>query len=271
MELLTIRKKIMTKTTLSNQLLDNIFKAKRQQLDLTQNKYTKITDEDYLKLRNNKLSKQHTLWLDDQLRCLNAKKIVNRSYKTYFVTTTFYGNGQLSIAKKTSYIWDHYLKFYKHLIGQLLNHPKRKKHLHPITLDYIDFPKSKSGNALEAIAMPHIHSIYLIDEAIAEKFENMYIQGLDRVLKHTKLDKLATCYVQKINEYEGTSGPHQLFNTVKYCSKYAHPKMNSYAYQNENITLCQFLPLLETDFQNGLYKMQNKVVGGSVVASGACS
>lgn len=99
--------------------------------------------------------------------------------------------------------------------------------------------------------MPHIHSIYLVDEVIADKFENMYTEGLDRVLKHEKLNKLATCDVQKINEYWNTTNPHQLFNTIRYSSKYVRPKMKSYEIQDEDITLCQFLPLPKSDYQKG--------------------
>lgn len=229
--------------SIREQLLDNMFKARRQ---ILQNQYPLISDEDYKQLRSNLGS--DTRWIDDQINCLNSKKVSNR---TYFVTTTFYGDGEVTLSSKVDYTWKHYFKFYRHLVGHLIKRPKRRPDLHPLTCDYIDFPKSSSGKPLEITAMPHIHSIYLIDEVIADKFEDMCTEGLDRVLKHEKLNKLATCDVQKINEYPETSGPHQLFNTIRYSSKYVRPKMKSYEYHDVSMTLCQFLPLPQSDYQQG--------------------
>ena len=233
--------------SISEQLLDNMFKAKRQ---IQQNQYPLISDEDYEQLRR-KLISQDTRWIDDQIKCLNSKKISNKTYRTYFVTTTFYGDGEVPISSKVDYTWDHYFKFYRHLVGHLIKRPKRRPDLHPLTCDYIDFPKSSIGEPLEVTAMPHIHSIYVVDEVIADKFEDMYTEGLDRVLKHEKLNKLATCDVQKINEYPDTTNPHQLFNTIRYSSKYVRPKMKSYEYHDVSMTLCQFLPLPQSDYQKG--------------------
>ena len=233
--------------SISEQLMNNMFKAKRQ---IKQNQYPLITDKDYNQLRSG-LGTYQTCWIDDQVRCVNSKTVPNKSYRTYFVTTTFYGDGEVPISSKIDYTWKHYFKFYRHLIRQLIKRPKRRPDLHPLTCDYIDFPKSSLGKPLEVTAMPHIHSIYLVDEVIADKFEDMYTVGLDRILKHEKLKNLATCEVQKVIEYPGTTNPHQLFNTIRYSSKYVRPKIRSKAYQDESMTLCQFLPLPVTDYKKG--------------------
>ena len=56
--------------SISEQLLDNMFKAKRQ---IQQNQYPLISDEDYKNLRSS-LRPQDTRWIDDQIKCLNSKK-----------------------------------------------------------------------------------------------------------------------------------------------------------------------------------------------------
>jgi len=234
---------------ISEILFNDIFKAKRQAQQIH---YPKISDEEYEFDRHHLGS--DTRWIDDQIKCLNSKKIPNRTYRTYFVTTTFYGDGEVPISSKVDYTWDHYFKFYRHLVSHLIKRPKRRPDLHPLTCDYIDFPKMSLGYPLYMTKMPHIHSIYLVDEIIADKFEDMYTVGFARVLKHKELNKLATCEVQKINEDPETTGPHQLFNTIRYSSKYVREQMNSPyqdPYPDKDVDLCQFLPLPKSDYQQG--------------------
>ena len=60
--------------------------------------------------------------------------------------------------------------------------------------------------------------------------------------------------VQKINEDPETTGPHQLFNTIRYSSKYVREQMNSTyqdPYPDKDVELCQFLPLPKSDYQQG--------------------
>lgn len=236
--------------TLSEQLLNNVYQARRLQDDLDhQTRYKFISDE---KNASDKLalSSFDQIFMADTLQNLLDKKITDRAYRSYFVTTTFYGDGEIPVTKKLDYVWEHYFTFYRHLVSNLINHPKRKRYLHPISADFIDFPKNKRGLPLDQTLMPHVHSIYLVDEVIADLFEPMYLQGLDRVLKHQKLNRLSTCKVEKIQEYRQTSGSHQLYNTIKYCSKYVRPKMKSKQFTDSYnpLNLCQFLPLPNSDF-----------------------
>lgn len=121
--------------------------------------------------------------------------------------------------QRLSWIWKQYDIFQTHLVKTLIKNAGRssKIELYPKTYDFIDVFGSKHGNLVwDDDFSIHLHSIYLIRNEIAEKFEGLMAQEFNPVLWHPKLNGIRRVHGEAIG-----SQPDDLRNVIEYAGKFA--------------------------------------------------
>ncbi|KPF90325.1 hypothetical protein IP81_15600 [Novosphingobium sp. AAP83] len=89
--------------------------------------------------------------------------------------------------------------------------------LYPKSWDFIDVSGSKRGNHVwDDDFSIHLHSIYLIQNEIAEKFEGLMAGGFNEILWHPKLSGVRRVHGETIG-----SEPDDMANVIEYASKFA--------------------------------------------------
>ena len=107
-----------------------------------------------------------------------------RNCKPFFQTVTFKRfvfTGEERLADHCFKVTD---SLYQHTCSNLIRNYARqsKRHLQPITYDFIDAAGSKSTTITKLETVPHIHSIVLVDNSIAQKYQNFFSLKLNHDL-----------------------------------------------------------------------------------------
>jgi hypothetical protein len=121
--------------------------------------------------------------------------------------------------QRLSWVWKQYDIFQTHLVKTLINNAGRsnKIELYPKTYDFIDVFGSKHGNEIwDDDFSIHLHSIYLIRNEIAEKFEGLVAGQYHEVLWHPKLNGIRAVHGEAIG-----SEPDDMANVIEYAGKFA--------------------------------------------------
>jgi hypothetical protein len=117
----------------------------------------------------------------------------------YFVTTAFADfetNARDVLKAKINYSWDKYDDVYRHILTALMNNFSFKRHLHPLTFDFIDLPGTRYSRHLnkDDPKTPHIHSIYLIHDKTLSRFEELRAESFTSITSHPKLRALISIH-----------------------------------------------------------------------------
>jgi hypothetical protein len=128
----------------------------------------------------------------------------NTSYKLFFTTTRLKYVGRLEDGKTVSGLnglewkmdypflgegtWRTYRKFYTHLVSNLTNHFHKKRHIHPLTYDFLDVDGSRSRwVTFNRNTIPHLHSIYLVHPGTLERWNDLREQSFKKVTDHKNI------------------------------------------------------------------------------------
>lgn len=120
--------------------------------------------------------------------------------------------------KRVSNVWQTYEKFQSHLVQSLVKNAGRssKIELHPLTFDFMDVNGSKHHNHVwDDDGTLHLHSIYLIRNELAEKFDGLVAEQFMPILWHPNLSGIRAVHGERIG-----SGPSDLPKTIEYASKF---------------------------------------------------
>ena len=119
--------------------------------------------------------------------------------------------------KRLNFVWNQYDILQTHIVKTLINNAGRsnKIDLYPKTYDFIDYFGSKHGKLVwDDDYSTHLHSIYLVRNEIAEKFERLMDGQFNDILWHPKLNGIRAVHG------EGIGGePEDLANVIDYASK----------------------------------------------------
>jgi hypothetical protein len=135
----------------------------------------------------------------------------------YFVTTTFidiYCKSKISLLTKINYAWATYASAHTFLLTKLMPHFSKKRHLHPITYDFIDLPGTRYTTTIttQEPDTPHIHSIYLVDDRTHTKFEEMRSKSFSPIISHDKMRNVMSIHAQPLD-------PETTGRVISYASK----------------------------------------------------
>jgi len=121
--------------------------------------------------------------------------------------------------QRLTWCWNQYDIFQTHLVKTLINNAGRsnKVELYPRSWDFIDVFGSKHHNHVwyDDFSI-HLHSIYLIRNEIADKFDGLIAQEFGPVLWHPKLNGVRRVHGEAIG-----SQPDDLANVIEYAGKFA--------------------------------------------------
>jgi hypothetical protein len=120
--------------------------------------------------------------------------------------------------KRLNFVWNQYDILQTHIVKTLINNAGRsnKIELYPKTYDFIDCFGSKRGKLVwDDDFSTHTHSIYLIRNEIAEKFERLMDGQFNDILWHPKLNGIRAVHGEAIG-----SEPDDLANVIAYASKF---------------------------------------------------
>lgn len=120
--------------------------------------------------------------------------------------------------KRVSWVWNQYEKFQSHLVQSLIKNASRagKIELHPLTYDFMDVNGSKHHNhVFDDDGTLHLHSIYLIRNEIAEKFDGLVAGQFNQILWHPNLTGVRAVHGEAIGDE-----PDDLADTIEYASKF---------------------------------------------------
>jgi hypothetical protein len=120
--------------------------------------------------------------------------------------------------KRLNFVWQQYDILQTHLVKTLINNAGRsnKTHLFHKTWDFIDCFGSKHGKLVwDDDFSTHTHSIYLLRNEIAEKFERLMVGQFNDILWHPKLNGIRAVHGEAIG-----GEPDDLANVVDYASKF---------------------------------------------------
>ena len=119
--------------------------------------------------------------------------------------------------KRLNFVWNQYDILQTHLVKTLINNAGRsnKIDLYHKTWDFIDCFGSKRGKLVwyDDFSI-HTHSIYLVRNEIAEKFERMMVGQFNDILWHPKLNGIRAVHGEAIG-----GGASDLANVIDYASK----------------------------------------------------
>lgn len=121
--------------------------------------------------------------------------------------------------QRLSWVWKQYDNFQTHLVKTLIKNAGRssKIEFYPKTYDFIDVFGSKRGNLVwDDDFSIHLHSIYLIKNEIAEKFEGLMAGSFNEILWHPKLSGIRRVHGEAIG-----SEPDDMANVIEYAGKFA--------------------------------------------------
>jgi hypothetical protein len=81
-----------------------------------------------------------------------------------------------------------------------MNNFSTKRHLHPMTFDFLDIPDSRHVSQIdfEGLHTPHIHSVYLVHENTRPRFEGLIEERFDSVIRHPRMDALVSIHAVRI-------------------------------------------------------------------------
>lgn len=120
--------------------------------------------------------------------------------------------------KRVSFVWDQYDKLQSHLTQSLIKNAGRsgKIELHPKTFDFLDVNGSKNNNPVwDDDSTLHLHSIFLIRNEIADKFDGFVDDEFMHVLWHPNLTGIRGVHADAIG-----SEPENLSKAIEYSSKF---------------------------------------------------
>lgn len=119
--------------------------------------------------------------------------------------------------QRLNWIWKQYDTFQSHLVKSMINNAARpsKIDLFPVTFDFVDVVGSKHGNYLwfEDSAI-HLHSIFLINPRICDKFDWLMKEQFWPIIWHPKLNGIRSVHAEKIG-----SEADDLSNVIEYAAK----------------------------------------------------
>lgn len=121
--------------------------------------------------------------------------------------------------QRLTWCWNQYDIFQTHLTKTLINNAGRsnKVELYPRSWDFVDVFGSKHGNLVwDDDFSIHLHSIYLIRNEIAEKFEGLMAGQFNEILWHPKLNGIRAVHGEAVGG-EATD----LANVIEYAGKFA--------------------------------------------------
>lgn len=145
----------------------------------------------------------------------------NHQLTPFFVTTTFkYIPLDDAMSRRTRYpylgcaTWTVYGRFYRFLMSQLMNNWQTKRHLMPLTYDFMDVPGTRLNKhvAFTETTLPHVHSIYLVHDAVLQKFLELTNSKCMGITSHYIMGELINDV--KIKHVTDVGG------AVRYCSKF---------------------------------------------------
>ena len=119
--------------------------------------------------------------------------------------------------KRVSFVWQQYDLLYSHVVQSLVNNAERpnKLQFHPLTYDFMDVYGSKHHcHVWDDDGTLHIHSIYLVRNEIAGKFDSLIEGRFHPVIWHPKLTAIRDVHAEPIG-----SGPDDLANAIQYAGK----------------------------------------------------
>jgi hypothetical protein len=139
----------------------------------------------------------------------------------FFVTTTFKSiplDDALSRSTRYPYLggatWSVYSRFYRHMLSQLMKNWQKKRHLMPLTYDFLDVPGTRFNKhaAFTENTYPHVHSIYLVHDDVLERFMILADTNCITITSHHIMGEL-------INDVK-IKHVKDIGNAVRYCSKF---------------------------------------------------
>ena len=163
--------------------------------------------------------------IDDSLKAKSSNDIMFPLYKTlqnhrYKINIGI--NRRIYEPKITprrlDFIWENYTCLYDHLLQFLIknNDRKSKKPLYPLTFDFVDVHGSKHHNLVfDDDGSVHLHSIYLVRNEIADRFDSLIEQSFMPVLWRPSLTGIRAVHGKPIG-----SEPGELSTVIEYASKY---------------------------------------------------
>ena len=121
--------------------------------------------------------------------------------------------------QRLTWCWNQYDIFQTHLVKTLITNAGRssKIELYPRTWDFVDVFGSKHGNEVwDDDFSIHLHSIYLIKNEIADKFDRLVAGQFHEILWHPKLNGIRAVHGEAVG-CEATD----LANVIAYAGKFA--------------------------------------------------
>lgn len=170
---------------------------------------------------------------------------VDEGRTLYHVTINFnpkYFNSTAS--KHIELVWKLYNKIYRFIVSNLMNNFTRKRNLHPITLDFIDFEGTRYNTYVRtrSCSVPHIHSIWSIHPDTLEEFKEMIKSEFKKLSNHHKMDFLLNIDVREVGKSD-----EDLREAIQYDSKFASGKSQK-SFEHEGVNLFSEYPISSSDF-----------------------
>jgi hypothetical protein len=107
----------------------------------------------------------------------------------------------------------HHNKLYLNICSTLVSNHTRasKKHLLPISFDFIDDTRSKSKTVYQLEDTPHMHSIVFVRNQHCTRFESCIADNANSILHNRDLKSIESVHTERIT--------NDLKKTIRYASK----------------------------------------------------
>jgi len=129
-------------------------------------------------------------------------------------------------------VWNTYERVYVHVASRLTNNFSRKPTLQPLTFDFLDVNGTKDSRyaCFTPTTIPHIHSIYLVHDAVKGKFDELMAESFFSVITHPKMaDIVSSIHAKPVTDLQGAISYASKF----YDNAYAKKLRNDYPLFNQ--------------------------------------